>query len=94
MQDFLIDENFDLKLKDGDLDIGISDTQHKELLLICNKGSFKQHPAACVGAWNYLESEDPAALIAEVKAQFKGDGMQVKNVQLINDKLVHEAYYK
>lgn len=93
MQDILLDENFEVKLKDGDIAIGISDTQQKELLLICNKGSFKENPAVCVGAWGYLEAEDPAALIAEVKTQFKGDGMEVRSVEVTNGKLLTEAYY-
>lgn len=94
MQDLLIDEDFDLKIASGDLVIGNSDVQHKELLLICTKGSFKETPAACVGLWSFLEAEDPAELIAEVKTQFKGDGMEVKRVEIINGKLLHEAAYK
>lgn len=93
MQDLLIDEDFNLALSGGDLVIGNSDVQHKELLLICTKGAFKENPAACVGLWSYLESEDPAELIAEVKTQFKGDGMEVKRVEIIDGKLLHEAYY-
>lgn len=93
MQDLLIDDGFELKLSGGDLVIGNSDVQHKELLLVCTKGSFKENPAACVGLWGYLEAEDPAEMIAEVKTQFKGDGMEVKRVDIIDGKLLLEAEY-
>lgn len=94
MQDLLFDTDFEMQITNGDLVIGNSDLQHKEMLLICSKGAFKEHPAACVGLWSYLEAEDPAELIAEVKTQFKGDGMEVKRVEIIDGKLLHEAYYK
>lgn len=95
MQDLLFDEDFEMKINnDGDLVIGNSDILHKEMLLICSKGAYKATPAACVGLWSYLEAEDPAELIAEVKTQFKGDGMEVKRVEIIDGKLLHEAEYK
>lgn len=92
MQDLLIDKYFDIQAN-GDFTVGISDIQNQELLLICSKGSFKQKPALCVGLWSYLESEDPAILISEIKAQFKGDGIEVKNVQIKNGIITREAYY-
>ena len=93
MQDILFDADFKFKIKNGDFNVGISDTQQKELLLICSKGSFKENPAICVGLWSYLEAEDPAALIAEVKTQFRGDGMEVQRIEMIGKQLIQEAYY-
>lgn len=93
MQDLLIGENFEMQIANGDLVTGISDQQHQQLLLLCNKGSFKENPASCVGLMNFLEAEDPAEMIREIKLQFSADGMDVKKAEITNGKLNVEAYY-
>lgn len=93
MQDILLDTELDLKIVGGDFVVGISDNQQQNLLLLCNKGSFKEKPDVCVGIENYLEAEDPAKLIAEIKRQFMGDGMDVKDIQIKDGKLLIDASY-
>lgn len=93
MKDILLDTNFDLLIKDGDIVIGDSDDQNKSLLLLCAKGDFKEFPDVCVGIENFLESEDPAELIREIKAQYTGDGMRVKKVIVENGKINIDAAY-
>ena len=93
MKDVLLDENSDLKIVNGDLVIGVSDDQHKNLLLLCNKGDFKEHPDACVGIENYLEDEDPAALLREIKAQYSADGMNVSSIKIMEGKIHIDAAY-
>lgn len=93
MIDILLDEDYTPLLAAGDFVAGLSDQQHQHLLLICNKGSFKEFPTACVGLMNYLESEDPGEMIREIKKQFTGDGMTVQTAQIINGKLSIEASY-
>lgn len=90
----------DLILKDGaiktlndDLYIGDSDQQQQSNLLLTEKGNIKQFPDAGVGALKFLESEDPAGLIREVSMQFTADGMDVKQVQYGNGKLLINAPY-
>lgn len=86
MNDFLLNpETGDLLIKDGDLVVGESDDQNKRLLLVCEKGSFKEFPATCVGASTFLESEDPAAFLREVRNQFQADGMTVNRVAFGDD---------
>jgi hypothetical protein len=93
MKDLLLDTDFDLLIKDGDFVIGESDEQNKSLLLLCVKGDFKEKPDVCVGIENYLESEDPAEMIREIKAQFTGDGMNVRQVLIENGKINIDAKY-
>lgn len=93
MTDILLDDDLDLKIADGDFVIGVSDNQQQNLLLVCNKGSFKDVPDVCVGLQNYLESEDPAKMIAEINRQFTADGMDVKSIEINNGKLLIDAGY-
>lgn len=84
MQDFLTDTDGELALDSGDLKIGLSDDQHKKHLIIFEKGSLKEFPTACVGAYRQLENETKSELLREINIQFSGDGMKMKGVQ-VND---------
>jgi hypothetical protein len=94
MQDVLFNFSDGTIFKNGDLNIGVCDDQNKTILLVCEKGSFKEFPSTCVGAGSYLETEDTDALIREVRAQFSADGMTVKSVSIDSDnKLRVDASY-
>jgi hypothetical protein len=93
MTDIILDDSMDLKIVNGDFVTGYSDEQQQNLLLLCNKGSFKEMPNVCVGIENYLESEEPVKLIAEIKRQFAGDGMTIKNIEITSGKLLIDAGY-
>lgn len=94
MQDFLIDNDYEVRVADGDFVTGNSDQQHQTHLLMFDKGAFKQHPTACVGAQNYLEAEDEGELLREINIQFAGDGMEVKSLKIENGVLNVAAIYK
>jgi len=49
MNDILLDRNGDLNFKNGDLEIGYSDNQHQEHILIANKGEYREFPELGVG---------------------------------------------
>jgi len=94
MKDFLLDtETNDIAFKDGDLAFGEADQQNQMLLLVCEKGSFKEFPSTCVGASSYLEAEDPASFLREVRTQFTADGMTVRKIGFENNKLKVDASY-
>jgi len=93
MNDFLIDDNTDLQIANGDLVVGLSDEQHQELLLICEKGSFKENVMVGVGATNYIEDEDQSNLLTEIRRQFLADGMMIKTLSVSNNKLIIDAGY-
>ncbi|MCT4698087.1 hypothetical protein [Tenacibaculum haliotis] len=56
MVDFLLDENGDLAIENGDFVLGETDQQNVELLLFSNKGEFKEFPLVGFGAINYIKS--------------------------------------
>jgi len=81
MKDILLEtETGELACTDGDFLVGISDNQHKHLLLKLNKGALKEFPTSCVGAANYIEAEDPAGFLREIRNEYKNDGMEVQKL--------------
>lgn len=85
MTDFLLDDNFDLLVVDGDLVIGESTAQHQKTLILADKGEFKDLPMRGVGTRRYLEDDTPDNLAREIRLEFSIDGMTVKKIQIASD---------
>lgn len=85
MNDLLIDENKDLAFANGDLATGNSDYQHQELLLMTDKGDWKEQPTVAVGVRYWLKDNDAEGLMGEIKQEFERDGMSVKKIEIAND---------
>lgn len=85
MTDLLLDEDGDLKIVDGDFVIGESTAQHQNLLLIADKGEFKESPMRGVGVLRYLEDGTPDNLAREIRTEFTIDGMKVNQIKRLNN---------
>jgi hypothetical protein len=85
MKDFLLDENLDLLIIDGDLVTGESTAQHQKMLILADKGEFKDVPMRGVGARRYLEDHTPENLAREIRQEFSADGMKVNKIQITSD---------
>ncbi|SHM20719.1 oxidase [Chitinophaga sp. CF418] len=85
MKDILLNEELDLDIRAGDLNAGYSDLQHQELILINNRGNIKEFPVVGVDAFGYLQDNDTAALLQEIRRQFTADGMRVKTINIKDD---------
>lgn len=85
MTDFLLDDNFDLLIVDGDLVVGDSTAQHQKILILADKGEFKDVPMRGVGALKYLEDHSPDNLAREIRQEFSADGMKVNKIQIAPD---------
>lgn len=93
MIDVLLDFENKTMFANGDIRTGECDEQNKRLLLMSEKGSWKEFPATGVGAASFLEAEDPAAFLREVRTQFTADGMEVNKVVFDGNKLQVDAEY-
>jgi len=85
MKDFLVDEEFDLQINDGDFVVGESTAQHQKVLIIADKGEFKEVPMRGVGARRYIEDHTPDNLAREIRTEFAADGMTVNKIQIASD---------
>jgi hypothetical protein len=95
MTDLLLDADGDLDFEDGDLKVGFCDQQNQFLLLKLPKGAIKKDPLCTVGAPNYLEAEDDAAFLREIRNKFQEDGLVIKAIGFNNEgKLKINAVYK
>lgn len=93
MIDFLLNDNGEMLVGNGDFVTGQSDLQQQKLLLIFEKGSLKEFPTTGVGAFTFLEAETAAELLREINIQFTGDGMDVNGLSLDNGKINVDANY-
>ncbi|MDE3185287.1 MAG: oxidase [Bacteroidota bacterium] len=89
MKDLIIDENFELAVNNGDFIVDTSDVQQQNLLLISDKGDWKEFPTRCVGVQRWLSDDEPEDLLAEIKKEFQRDGMKVNDLTLTDDKILN-----
>jgi hypothetical protein len=95
MNDILLDTDGDLSIKNGDFDIGFSDNQHQEHILLANKGEYKEFPELGVGIAAMLGDDDYTDMLIEIKKNLEYDGMKIKNVRFDeNGNLDIDGYYK
>ena len=96
MKDNLLDENYDFATADGDFVTGDSDEQHQMLLLTSIPGDWKENPKLGIDAEAYINTEDIAGLLTQIKKDFVADGMTVEGLPSIdnNGKIKVKAYYK
>ena len=81
--DILLDEDFDLVVKNGDLVVGESTLQHQALLLLSNKGDWRQSPTVGMGLNNYLLEDAPADVMRQaIRQELERDGMQVGSIDV------------
>ena len=93
VHDIELDESQNIKTADGDFCIGEATRQNQTLLLLCQKGEWKQHPDRCVGVETYLERSELAGLNREILTQFSADGMQVRDIKTQLPEIKIEAEY-
>ncbi|MEG2599692.1 MAG: hypothetical protein RSA66_09485 [Muribaculaceae bacterium] len=84
----------DVLLANGDLAVGDSDAQHQEILLICSKGEFKEHPDRGVNAIGYIEDCDTGRLVSAIREEYFRDGIRINKISIINSKIEVDAQYR
>ena len=79
--DILLDEDFDMKAKNGDFIVADATLQNQQLILLSHKGEFKKDPQVGIGLSNYLlDDANVHELHQEIQLQFELDGMNIKEI--------------
>lgn len=93
-KDIILTENLDLKIVNGDFVIGESTAQHQKILILSDKGEYKEFPMRGVGARRYLEDDTPDNLAREIRTEFSADGMTVNKIKIgENSTIAVDAFY-
>lgn len=93
--DMILDDDNDLVVKNGDWLIGESTEQHLKVILIANKGEFRDAPFFGVGLNNYLKGDgQQVALKREIEKMMTLDGMQVNKIQVSDSLYEIEGFYR
>ena len=94
MTDFILDENGDLKIENGDFVIGDATLQNQDAILEFQKGELKEYPEVGVGLANALLDENPRNIITQIRRQFRYDGLEIKTLEVSeNGSLIIDAEY-
>ena len=94
MRDILLTPDCELMIESGDFAVGDSTLQNQTLLLLAEKGEFKEHSSTCVGARQYIEDFQTDDLAREIDEQFYLDGMKVKGITIELPKIEIDADYE
>lgn len=83
-KDFLIDDNGNFIIEDGDFKIGDSELQEVAEILTSNPGEFKEDPLIGAGLVKMMKSKyDSNRLISQIKVQLKRDGKDYEDYSQI-----------
>jgi len=81
-QDFLLDDDGDLLIQNGDFVVGASDVQHVEDIINSFVGEWKQYPILGAGLLQYLNSENAQQASTNIKQQLQSDGYSLQSVKV------------
>lgn len=81
MNDIVLDQNKDLAIVNGDFDISTSDAQNQLLIILSEKGEFKEFPEVGIAIQTMLNDEEYQEIILEIKKQLEYDGMSINDIE-------------
>lgn len=94
MSDIILNSDFDIELKDGDFVLDKSTEQHLSLLLLSEKGEWREFPWLGVGIRNMLlDDAQPLLLKKEIRKQVQLDGAILTKLRLKQGEVELEADY-
>lgn len=93
MIDYLLDNNCDLQIVDGNFVRGESTQQNQKLLLITEPGAWKQYPTVGVGLMSFLKDDRQVDMMRAIRLQFAQDGMTIASLAFEDNKVKVNASY-
>jgi phage baseplate assembly protein W len=91
--DILLDESGDLDISGGDLTAGESTQQHIRLILLTQKGQWKDSPVIGADIARIINNEKQQNLRQTIQKELEIDGLTVRRIEL-GDTLEVEANYR
>ncbi len=82
MKDILLDQDFTLLIEGIDFKLCDGNHQNQGLILLANKGEFRQFPFMGVGLLQYLHDERVGELKGDLTEQLQLDGMTVRKIKV------------
>ncbi len=87
MTAILIDNNNELVLQNGTLALGETQEQNAQLIVLAEKGEFKEHPQLGVGVSQFLKSVNrEKELLRAIRVQLALDGIRPQAIDYTNGK--------
>lgn len=91
-KDFILDEDFDIVLDDGDLMFDHANQQNIESLCLISKGELKYSPLTGVGIRRLINARaGEREAVKEIKLQLRADNWKNESVGFQNEELVITA---
>lgn len=82
MKDFILDQNSDLAIINGDFVVSDSQEQSVELLLISKPGEWKEFPQVGCDIQNALNGTISRFLERNVRVQLEADGFTIEKLEI------------
>jgi len=94
LNDILLNDDLDLLIENGDFVIGDADEQIQELILLANKGDFRESPLTGVAIIKYLKSRMSPKLVDKLKQninlQLQFDGFASSTTTIVGDDTIED----
>ena len=78
----LLDENGDIMVRNGGIAIGGTSLQNQYLILLAQKGEFKEYPTLGVGISDMLHDDDELEWKKRIREEFAKDDLKVNKIDL------------
>lgn len=94
MMDFLLDQNRDLKIENGDFVIGDSTEQNVELLFISTPGEWKEHIEAGVAIERTSNGNLDRFIDRTIRVQMEADGYEITKLKISETGITIDGSYE
>ena len=88
-KDIMLDDDNELIINNGDFEVKHSDGQHVKLILLSEKGAWRQQPFVGIGIRKLMNTKlgglDRGLLQKRIASQLEYDSYAVKNIALLTE---------
>lgn len=92
-RDILIDDTGDIVIGNKDIAVGDSTLQNQYVILLAQKGEFKEFPHLGAGIGDIANDDDVTFWKHKIREELKRDGMKIKEISIKNENLYINAEY-